>query len=83
VSNEGIEARLAAVEKRLAVLEEAGRRPTNFAPGEACPSCGALAFRTVSTKPAPSPWDTFGVLDRTKRCGHCEHEETTRDGNRR
>ncbi len=57
-----LEARLAALEKKLA-----------RAPGEACPKCGQLDFRTEKT----TPDDTFGDLgNRHLKCGECGYSET-------
>jgi hypothetical protein len=57
--------RIDALEKRVAELEAKLRR----APGEACPSCGALAFRIMSSQPHP----TLGVVG--ARVHHMKCEE--------
>lgn len=63
--------RVPNLEKRLAALEGRLER----APGEACPKCGALDFRTERT----TPHDKFGhmgVIDRHLKCASCGHTET-------
>lgn len=63
--------RIDQLEQRLTELESKLQR----APGEACPSCGALEFRVKSS----TPNDTFGDLggvDRLMRCADCGYEET-------
>jgi len=64
-------ARVDALEKRVADLEARLAR----APGEACPKCGALEFRTESAKPSRQFGD-MGAVDRTLKCGACDYTET-------
>lgn len=62
--------RVDALERRVRELESKLRR----APGEACPSCGALEFRVAETKADPN----FGVLGGRRhlmRCGECDFED--------
>jgi len=62
--------RVDALEKRIADLEsQLGR-----APGQACPSCGALEFRVTSSKPHPELGD-FGAKNVTRKCGGCSFED--------
>ena len=69
--------RVDAVEKRIAELETKLKR----APGEACPKCGALEFRTEGTSPGSGLMGGLGlgVIDRTLKCGACGHTETHRE----
>lgn len=62
--------RIDALTRRVADLE----RKIARAPGEACPSCGALAYRTESSKPHPVMGEV-GVIIRTMRCGDCNYTE--------
>jgi predicted Zn-ribbon and HTH transcriptional regulator len=54
------------LQKRVAELEKRLER----APGEACPHCGALAFRVHDSAPAG-----MGRLRREMKCGECGFEE--------
>src|ERR1700730_15272278 len=57
-----------ALEQRIAALEERLQR----APGEACPKCGALEFRTEKTVPNTGHLGAVGgTLDRHLKCGAC------------
>jgi hypothetical protein len=60
-----------ALEARIAALEERLQR----APGEACPKCGALEFRTDKTVPTIGSLGKLGAIDRHLKCGACGHEE--------
>ena len=62
--------RVDALESRVAALEDKLR----LAPGEACPKCGALEFRTESEKPHPL-MGALGARIRTLKCGACDHSE--------
>ncbi len=59
--------RIEALEKRVAALELLLQR----APGEACPSCGALENRVIESRPAVS----HGGRDHVYRCGDCGFED--------
>lgn len=58
-----LEARIAALEERL-----------NKAPGQACPSCGALEFRTEKTEPHATLGD-LGAKNRHLKCAACGYSE--------
>lgn len=75
--------RVEALEKRLAVLELAAASSGRSmqAPGKACPSCGALAFRVKSSRKSPGPFGQLGALERVYACEACQFTET-RDGER-
>lgn len=62
--------RVPDLEKRIAALEERLSR----APGEACPKCGELEFRTVKTAPHPK-LGAAGAMTRTMQCGACQYTE--------
>jgi predicted nucleic-acid-binding Zn-ribbon protein len=62
--------RVDALEKRIAELETRLLR----APGEACPKCGALEFRTEKTVPHTQFGD-MGAVNRHLKCGACGHSE--------
>jgi multidrug resistance efflux pump len=64
-------ARIDALEKRIAELEAKLAR----APGEACPKCGELEFRTVKTAAHPQ-LGVAGAVNRFLKCGACAHTET-------
>jgi predicted nucleic-acid-binding Zn-ribbon protein len=63
--------RIDAVEARLAKLEDRLAR----APGEACPKCGALEFRTEKAVRNTGHFGVLGALDRHLKCGSCGHTE--------
>jgi len=60
-----------ALEQRIAVLEQRLQR----APGEACPKCGALEFRTDKVERNTGHFGQLGALDRHLKCGSCGHTE--------
>src|SRR5947209_3264006 len=60
-----------ALEKRIAALEDRLKR----APGDACPRCGALEFRTEKAVPHKGHFGRLGVVDRHLKCGACGHTE--------
>jgi len=64
-------ARVDDLERKIAALEDRLRR----APGEACPSCGALEYRVAESKPHPQ-FGVAGALQRTMRCKECGFSET-------
>lgn len=64
--------RIDGLEHRVAQLEDKLQR----APGEACPSCGALAFRVTESKPMAGGFGKLGVRQWTRRCDDCEFEDT-------
>jgi predicted nucleic-acid-binding Zn-ribbon protein len=70
-------ARLDALEKRIADLEARLQR----APGDACPKCGALEFRTTGTSPAGGPLGGMGlgIINRHLKCGACNYTEDRRE----
>jgi predicted amino acid racemase len=43
-------------------------------PGLACPSCGALQYRAVSSRPHPE-LGVIGTVIRSMRCGECTYQE--------
>lgn len=63
--------RVDALEKRISELEGRLKR----APGQACPRCGALEFRTEKTVPSDGPFGAVGAFDRHLKCGACGHTE--------
>jgi predicted nucleic-acid-binding Zn-ribbon protein len=63
--------RIDALERRLAELESRLQR----APGEACPKCGALEFRTEKLTPTKGHFSALGAQDRHMKCGACGHTE--------
>jgi hypothetical protein len=56
------------LQQRVADLEKKLQR----CPGEACPHCGALAFRVVNSQPDPN---VPSVLIRQMKCQECDFEE--------
>lgn len=64
--------RIDALEKRLAELEAKLLR----APGQACPSCGALEFRVTSSAVSKGPFGRLGAKDVTRTCGACNFTDT-------
>lgn len=64
--------RVEALEKRLAQLES---QPA-IAPGLACPSCGAFAFRVVASRKSRGPFGVTGAMEREYRCSECSFTET-------
>ena len=63
---EAAPARIDELEKRVAALEDRLRR----APGEACPSCGALDFRVERSEPART-FGGMGARTHYLKCGAC------------
>jgi predicted nucleic-acid-binding Zn-ribbon protein len=59
------------LERRLAALEERLQR----APGDACPKCGALEFRTEQVTPTKGHFSALNAKDRHLKCGACGHTE--------
>jgi hypothetical protein len=59
------------LEKRLAALEQKLHR----APGEACPRCGALEFRTDKVVPTKGHFSALNRKDRHLKCGARGHTE--------
>lgn len=57
--------RIDALEKRIAELEERLKR----APGEACPSCGALEYRVTRSTPHPTLGPHLGTRLHHLECG--------------
>ena len=64
-------ARIDELEKRVADLEAKLKR----APGEACPKCEALEFRTARTEPIAGHLGRLGATYRHMECGACKHTE--------
>jgi hypothetical protein len=62
---------LEALEKRVTELEKRLSR----CPGEACPSCGELSYRTVSSEPHPVMADV-GAMERKMKCEKCGFTES-------
>ena len=62
--------RIDALERRIAELEEKLKR----APGEACPSCGALDFRTIESAD-DSLFGMLGGKRKKLKCGSCGFED--------
>jgi predicted nucleic-acid-binding Zn-ribbon protein len=70
--------RIDALEKRITELEARLQR----APGEACPKCGALEFRTDKQVPVshgPFAGMGMGVMERHLKCAACGHTEMHHD----
>ena len=63
-------AKVPELEERIAALEER----LNKAPGQACPACGELEFRTERTEPHPK-YGGKGVVNRHLKCAACGHTE--------
>jgi C4-type Zn-finger protein len=63
--------RVDALEKRIAELESKLQR----APGQACPSCGALEFRVISSNPSAPPFGQLGARDHTYKCQSCGFQD--------
>jgi hypothetical protein len=63
-------ARIDELEKRVAELEQRLQR----APGEACPACGALSFRTLKSVPMGN-FGEMGARLITQRCQDCGFED--------
>ena len=63
--------RIDQLERRLVNLESKLKR----APGEACPKCGALEFRTARTEPLDGQLGELGMTYRYMECGACKHTE--------
>jgi hypothetical protein len=61
--------RIDELERRLVNLESKLKR----APGEACPKCGALEFRTTRTEPLDGQLGELGMTYRYMECGACKH----------
>jgi hypothetical protein len=61
---------LETLEKRVTELEKRLSR----CPGEACPRCGELSYRTVSNQPHPMMADV-GVIQRKMKCEKCAYTE--------
>ena len=59
------------LERRIGDLEARLER----APGDACPSCGALEFRTDKAVPAQGTFGKMGMIKRHLKCGACGHTE--------
>jgi hypothetical protein len=59
--------RVDALEKRIAELESKLQR----APGEACPRCGALAYRVLSSTPHPTMGGILGTMVHNMKCDEC------------
>jgi ribosomal protein S27AE len=69
-----------SLERRITALEQRLQR----APGEACPKCGALEFRTERTVQSNTHFAALGALDRHLKCGACAYTEVrTEDPDRR
>jgi hypothetical protein len=63
--------RIDALEKRVVELEAR----LQHAPGEACPSCGALSFRTIKSEPMAGPLSLMGAKQITLQCQDCGFED--------
>jgi len=63
-------AKVPVLEERLAALEARLDR----APGQECPSCGALEFRTEKTTPHAT-LGNLGAVNRHLKCAACGHTE--------
>jgi predicted RNA-binding Zn-ribbon protein involved in translation (DUF1610 family) len=61
---------LETLEKRVAELEKRLER----CPGEACPRCGELTYRTESSRLHPT-FASVGALERTMKCEKCGFTE--------
>jgi hypothetical protein len=64
-------AKVSELEQRITALEDRLKR----APGEACPKCGELEFRTTKTEPIPGQLGKMGATYRHMQCGTCKHAE--------
>lgn len=64
--------RIDALDKRVAELEARLAR----APGQACPSCGALEFRVTKSVPSNGPFGELGAKDVTRTCAACAFADT-------
>jgi len=64
--------RLDELEGRVKELESRLKR----APGQACPSCGALEYRVISSSPAKGGFGDLGAVDRVSKCQDCGFTET-------
>jgi hypothetical protein len=62
--------KLEALEKRVAELENRHSR----CPGEACPRCGELSYRAVSSQPHPM-MGQLGAIVRKMKCEKCDFTE--------
>ena len=69
---EALPGRVEELERRIALLEERLQR----APGEACPKCGELEFRTEKVKPLRGPIGKMGAMERFLKCEKCGHSES-------
>ena len=56
--------------KRIAELENRLAR----CPGQGCPSCGELSYRTISSNPHPT-FGHMGAVVRTMKCEKCAFTE--------
>jgi hypothetical protein len=72
---EELPSRMDALEQRVAGLEQRLSR----APGEACPSCGALELRVVESVPSKT-FEALGIRDHKLRCGACGFEDVRQTG---
>ena len=69
---EGAPEKIEALERRVTELESRLQR----APGEACPRCGALDYRTMESRPvADAAFAKLGAREHVKRCGACAFED--------
>jgi transposase-like protein len=65
--------RIDALERRITELEARLQR----APGEACPSCGALEFRVTKSEPTRhSGFAHLGARDHHYKCQACGFQDT-------
>lgn len=64
-------AKVRDLEARVAALEGKILR----APGEACPKCGAYAFRVTKSSPHPT-MGSLGAINRDMKCEDCGFKET-------
>jgi transposase-like protein len=66
-------ARIDALEKRVAELEARLQR----APGEACPRCGALEYRVMTSEPTRhGGFAHLGARDHHYKCQACGFQDT-------
>lgn len=63
--------RVDALERRISELEQRLQR----APGEACPACGELEFRVISSKPSGHGFGKLGARDHAYKCQKCGFED--------
>jgi ribosomal protein S27AE len=64
--------RIESLEKRVGELEHRLAR----CPGEGCPKCGELTYRTISNHPVQAGGlGKFGVIARTMKCEKCGYTE--------